>query len=92
MPLVDADSAMGTMRFASGSQALGYLGPLNISDDSEARLASLIEERRYPVEPAGAMRAVAGMAKLGSGSGVQARRNSNVQASEPIEDSTSVSV
>ena len=29
MPLVDASAAMGTMRFASGSQALGYLGHEN---------------------------------------------------------------
>ena len=34
MPLVDADENMGTMRFASGSQSLGYLGPQNISDET----------------------------------------------------------
>lgn len=57
MPLVDADTSMGTMRFASESQNLGYLGPLNISDDSEERLAEMVQERGYTVEYAGAMHA-----------------------------------
>ena len=57
MPLVDADENMGTMRFASGSQTLGYLGPQNISDESEARWSALVEEKGYPVSYAGAMRA-----------------------------------
>ena len=57
MPLVDCDAAMGTMRFASGSQVLGYLGPLNISDDSEVRLADLVQERGFPIEYVGDMAA-----------------------------------
>ena len=57
MPLVDADENMGTMRFASGSQRLGYLGPQNISDESEARWRALVEEKGYPIARAGAMRA-----------------------------------
>ena len=57
MPLVDATAGMGTMRFADGSQELGYLGSLNISDDSEAQLESLIKERGYPIAQAGDMRA-----------------------------------
>ena len=57
MPLVDCTQDMGTMRFASGSQELGYLGPLNISDDSEAQLEALVRERGFPVELAGPMRA-----------------------------------
>lgn len=57
IPLVDADENMGTMRFASGSQALGYLGPQPISDDSEARWSELVREKEYPVNYAGAMRA-----------------------------------
>jgi ectoine hydroxylase-related dioxygenase (phytanoyl-CoA dioxygenase family) len=57
MPLVDADEHMGTMRFAAGSQALGYLGPLNISDDSERQLADLVAQKGYLVEYVGAMRA-----------------------------------
>jgi ectoine hydroxylase-related dioxygenase (phytanoyl-CoA dioxygenase family) len=57
MPLVDAPLEMGTMRFATGSQNLGYLGPLNISDESEAQLESLVKEKGYPLSYAGAMQA-----------------------------------
>ncbi len=57
MPLVDADAGMGTMRFASGSHRLGYLGPMNISDDSERGLEELIQEQGFPVEPVGDMAA-----------------------------------
>jgi ectoine hydroxylase-related dioxygenase (phytanoyl-CoA dioxygenase family) len=57
MPLVDAEESMGTMRFAAGSQKLGYLGPMNISDDSEEQLSELVKEKGYPVEYVGAMRA-----------------------------------
>lgn len=57
MPLVDVSADMGTMRFASGSQNLGYLGPLDISDDSEAQLARLVEEKGYPVTPSPDMKA-----------------------------------
>jgi ectoine hydroxylase-related dioxygenase (phytanoyl-CoA dioxygenase family) len=57
MPLVDAVAGMGTMRFASGSQSLGYLGPMNISDDSEVRLEALIRESGFEVEAAGDMEA-----------------------------------
>ncbi len=57
MPLVDADAAMGTMRFASGSQHLGYLGPQNISDASEARWSTFVAEKGYPIASAGAMQA-----------------------------------
>ena len=57
MPLVNAPQEMGTMRFASGSQNLGYLGPLNISDESEAELERLVKEKGYPIALAGAMAA-----------------------------------
>lgn len=57
MPLVDCPQTMGTMRFASGSQQLGYLGPLDISDRSEARLERLIAEHGHTVAEAGDMRA-----------------------------------
>lgn len=57
MPLVDADENMGTMRFASGSQILGYLGPQNISDDSEARFAQMIADEGFDVQAVGAMKA-----------------------------------
>ncbi|MDI9635564.1 phytanoyl-CoA dioxygenase family protein [Kamptonema cortianum] len=49
MPLVDVSAEMGTMRFASGSHKLGYLGPLDISDDSEERLQQLISEKGYSI-------------------------------------------
>lgn len=57
MPLVDCSAEMGTMRFAAGSQALGYLGPLNISDDSEKQLSDLVAESGFPIEYAGDMKA-----------------------------------
>ena len=57
MPLVDASRDMGTMRFASASQDLGYLGPQNISDESEAKWAALIAEKGYSTDYAGAMHA-----------------------------------
>ena len=57
MPLVDCTKDMGTMRFAAGSQAVGYLGPLNISDDSDAVLEDLIEQRNYEIRYAGDMMA-----------------------------------
>lgn len=57
MPLVDVSAEMGTMRFASGSQALGYLGPMNISDESETQLSQLIESNGYVVTPSPDMKA-----------------------------------
>jgi ectoine hydroxylase-related dioxygenase (phytanoyl-CoA dioxygenase family) len=57
MPLVNCSAQMGTMRFASGSQALGYLGPLNISDDSEKELSDLVAEKGFPISYAGDMSA-----------------------------------
>lgn len=57
MPLVDANTAMGTMRFASGSHAEGYLGDMPISDESEAQIAQLLAEKGYPIVESGAMRA-----------------------------------
>jgi ectoine hydroxylase-related dioxygenase (phytanoyl-CoA dioxygenase family) len=57
MPLVDAKADMGTMRFADGSQELGYLGAINISDDSDAQLEALIKGRGYNVAFAGDMSA-----------------------------------
>jgi ectoine hydroxylase-related dioxygenase (phytanoyl-CoA dioxygenase family) len=57
MPLVDASADMGTMRFATGSHALGYLGAMPISDESEAQWSALIREKGLSVAEAGAMRA-----------------------------------
>jgi ectoine hydroxylase-related dioxygenase (phytanoyl-CoA dioxygenase family) len=47
MPLVDIDVDMGMLTFASGSQELGFLGNLAISDDSEAQLGNIVKERGY---------------------------------------------
>jgi ectoine hydroxylase-related dioxygenase (phytanoyl-CoA dioxygenase family) len=57
MPLVDADESMGTMRFATRSQNLGYLGPQNISDDSEVRFQQMIADKGYEINAVGAMKA-----------------------------------
>jgi ectoine hydroxylase-related dioxygenase (phytanoyl-CoA dioxygenase family) len=57
MPLVDASEQMGTMRFASGSHTLGYLGEMPISDQSEAEFDKFIAERGFPIANCGAMAA-----------------------------------
>ena len=57
MPLVDADTSMGTMRFASGSHTIGYLGDMPISDESEAKFDAFIRDRGFKVVESGAMRA-----------------------------------
>ncbi len=57
MPLVDADTSMGTMRFASGSQREGYLGDMPISDESEAMFERFVAEKGYRIVESGAMRA-----------------------------------
>lgn len=57
MPLVDAAENMGTMRFAAGSQDLGYLGPQNISDDSETLFQQMIADKGYETHAVGAMQA-----------------------------------
>jgi len=57
MPLVDITPDMGTLKFAVGSQSIGYQGPLNISDDSEAQLESLIKDRGFEVVQVGSMKA-----------------------------------
>lgn len=57
MPLVDATTEMGTMRFASGSHQEGYLGDLAISDTSEAYFADFLSKKGYEIAEAGSMRA-----------------------------------
>jgi ectoine hydroxylase-related dioxygenase (phytanoyl-CoA dioxygenase family) len=57
MPLVDASVEMGTMTFASGSHHDGYLGKLEISDESEAYFRRYIQERGFSLVSAGAMAA-----------------------------------
>jgi ectoine hydroxylase-related dioxygenase (phytanoyl-CoA dioxygenase family) len=57
MPLVDADTSMGTMRFASGSQREGYLGDMPISDESESMFERFVAEKGYSIVESGAMKA-----------------------------------
>lgn len=57
MPLVDASAEMGTMTFASPSHREGYLGRLEISDESEAYFTRFVGERGMRLTRAGAMAA-----------------------------------
>ena len=57
MPLVDASPAMGTLRFASGSQREGYLGAMPISDKSEEVFQQFVRERGYTTTEPQAMSA-----------------------------------
>ena len=57
MTLADIDADMGTLRFASGSQAEGYLGDIPISDESEAQLREFVERKGFQLQQAEAMRA-----------------------------------
>jgi len=57
MPLVDADRSMGTMTFASGSHAEGFIGKLEISDRSEEYFRRYVAERGYSLADSGAMAA-----------------------------------
>lgn len=56
MPLVPVTDTIGSMTFASGSQSLGYVGDFEISDESEAQLQTLIEQRGLRKMTYGAMR------------------------------------
>lgn len=55
MPLIDVTPEMGTMVFASGSQAAGYIGDLPISDKSEEVIKQFVKDRSYHLNPAPAM-------------------------------------
>ena len=55
MPLVDLSADMGSMTFASGSQHLGYLGDIPISDHSERYFNDLVKERQFPTPNMGAL-------------------------------------
>ena len=57
MPMVDIPEEVGSMNFGTGSQELGYLGDMPISDESEKQIRRLIEERHIPVNSYGAMKA-----------------------------------
>lgn len=57
MPLVDITVEMGMLTFASGSQELGFMGNLAISDESESALNQVVVDGGYPVTRAVSMRA-----------------------------------
>lgn len=57
MPLVDLEPEMGIMAFASGSHTEGYLGDMEISDESEARFSEFVRERGYTITKGQPMRA-----------------------------------
>ena len=57
MPLVDVPPESGTMTFASGSHATGYLGDLPISDKSEIEFDRFVREQGYNLHTHGGMQA-----------------------------------
>ncbi len=57
MPLVDATEEMGTMTFASRSHTEGFLGHLEISDESDVKFREFVDKRGYPLSACGAMKA-----------------------------------
>ena len=57
MTLADINADMGTLRFASGSHAEGYLGDIPISDESEAQLRAFVERKGFRLQQAASMKA-----------------------------------
>ena len=57
MPLMDISVEMGMLTFASGSQELGFMGNLEISDKSEEVLGDIVKEKGYPITRAEVMQA-----------------------------------
>ena len=57
MPLVNIPAEVGSMTFASGSNSLGYIGELPISDRSEVEIGKFVTERGFPKTSYGAMAA-----------------------------------
>ncbi|GAB3480405.1 phytanoyl-CoA dioxygenase family protein [Marinomonas epiphytica] len=57
MPLIDVSENMGTLNFASGTGKVGYLGDIPISDESEAILSQLCQERGFEIVNHGDMKA-----------------------------------
>lgn len=57
MPLIDVPKEVGSMFFAEGSQNLGYLGEIPISDESDEVFKALIDEKNLKLETHGALSA-----------------------------------
>lgn len=55
MPLVPISAEIGSMRFATGSHRIGYLGDLPISDKSEDELQKVIADHGFSIHTYGAM-------------------------------------
>ena len=49
MPLVDVSIDMGALTFASGSQQDGFMGHIEISDESEQVYADYVARKGYPI-------------------------------------------
>ncbi len=47
MPLVEVTPEMGPMEFASGSHALGSVGDYAISEESEAKISEIVDEKGF---------------------------------------------
>jgi ectoine hydroxylase-related dioxygenase (phytanoyl-CoA dioxygenase family) len=57
MPLVPISEAVGSMTFASGTQKLGYINKMYISDESHKTLAQFIDGKGFEKATYGAMNA-----------------------------------
>jgi ectoine hydroxylase-related dioxygenase (phytanoyl-CoA dioxygenase family) len=57
MPLIDINSDMGIMKFASGTHTLGSVTSKEISDDSEGFFDDFVRDNKYKVQGATAMSA-----------------------------------
>lgn len=56
MPLVEATTEMGTMKFAAGSQSGGYIAAIGISDESERFFEDYISEKGHEVQESGTLK------------------------------------
>ena len=57
MPLVDVPLEVGSMTFGTGTHQLGYLGELQISEESDRAFEQMIADRKIPLHNYGAMKA-----------------------------------
>jgi hypothetical protein len=50
IPLVDVSERNGSLRFVAGSHRRGLLGPVDISEETDALFQKLIDEERLPID------------------------------------------
>jgi len=55
MPMVEATSEMGTMKFATGTQRDGYIEAIGISDESDAFFNRYVADKGYEVKETGTL-------------------------------------